>query len=257
MVYLSQPEITEAKATKRFVEWQHNGSKAYVVHMTCQGALKCVTETKSAENVLVETCPQYLLLDHSLYRKEDAIKWVMSPPLREAKDRKSLWEGIKNGVVNVVGTDHCPFLLKDKEKGIEDFTKIPNGAPGIEHRMELLYSEGVLKGRISLKRYVEVTSTNAARIFGLYPQKGDIKVGSDADIVIFNPSEKHTISVKTHHHHCDYSAYEGWEVTGKVNTVLLRGQVAIEDVSLKVKKGEGRFLKRTVSNFVRKNDRLS
>lgn len=252
--YLSQPEITEATATKRFVDMAvQSGVKAYVVHMTCEGALKSVTETKSAENVLVETCPQYLLLDHSLYKKEDAIKWVMSPPLRQEKDRKILWDGIKNGVVKVVGTDHCPFMLKDKEKGIDDFTKIPNGAPGIEHRIELLFSEGVLKDRISLNRFVEVTSTNAARIFGLYPQKGDIKVGSDADIIIFDPNEKHIISAKTHHHHCDYSAYEGWEVTGRTESVFLRGKLAVENGQCYIIRGEGQHLKRSIPEMPNRN----
>jgi dihydropyrimidinase len=138
-------------------------------------------------------------------------------------------------------------MWKDKLKGKDDFTKIPNGAPGLEHRLELLYSEGVKKERICLNKLVEITSTNVAKIFGLFPKKGTIAVGSDADIVIFDPEEKHTISAGTHHHRCDYSAYEGWQVTGKTKAVLLRGEVAIENNEVKIEKGYGRFLKRGIS----------
>ncbi|MBC8488405.1 MAG: dihydropyrimidinase [Bacteroidetes bacterium] len=247
--YLSQPEITEAEATGRFVDLAYlSGVNSYVVHMTCEGALNKVREaTVRNQKVLVETCPQYLLLDASLYKNGfEAAKWVMSPPLREKKDRETLWAGIKQGLIQSVGTDHCPFMWNDKLKGENDFTKIPNGAPGIEHRIELLYSEGVKKDRICLNKLIEVTSTNVAKIFGLFPQKGTIAVGSDADIVIFDPEEKHTISADTHHHRCDYSAYEGLEVTGKTKTVFLRGEVAIDNDEVKVGKGYGKFIKRGV-----------
>jgi len=247
--YLSQPEITETEATGRFVDLAYlSGVNSYVVHMTCEGALNKVREaTERNQKVLVETCPQYLLLDASLYKKGfEAAKWVMSPPLREKKDHETLWAGIKQGLIQAVGTDHCPFMWKDKLKGKDDFTKIPNGAPGLEHRMELLFSEGVKKDRISVNKLVEVTSTNISKIFGLFPQKGTIAVGSDADLVIFDPDEKHTISVDSHHHRCDYSAYEGWEVTGKTKTVLLRGEIAINDNKVKIPKGFGKFIKRGV-----------
>ena len=168
----------------------------------------------------------------------------MSPPLREPKDQEALWAGINQGLVQVVATDHCPFKWKQKLMGKNDFSKIPNGHPAIENRVELLYSEGVHTGKISLNKFVEVTSTNAAKIFGMYPKKGCIAVGSDADIVIFDPKEKHKISAKTHHMNVDYSGYEGWKVTGKVKTVLLRGKVAIDDGKVKVKKGYGEFVKR-------------
>jgi len=245
--YLSQPEITETEASGRFADLAFlSGVNAYIVHTTCEGALNKVREaTFRNQKVLVETCPQYLLLDASLYEKDfEAAKWVMSPPLRKEKDREALWAGINQGLVQTVGTDHCPFMWNEKLRGEHDFTKIPNGAPGIEHRLELLFSEGVLKNRITLNKFVEITSANVAKIFGLFPQKGTIAVGSDADIVIFDPAVKHTISAKTHHHHCDYSAYEGWEVTGKAKTVLLRGRVAIEDNKVKIEKGYGRFFKR-------------
>jgi dihydropyrimidinase len=247
--YLSQPEITETEATGRFIDLAHlSGVNSYVVHMTCEGALNKVREaTARNQKVLVETCPQYLLLDAELYKKDfEAAKWVMSPPLREKKDQETLWAGLKQGLIQAVGTDHCPFMWNDKLKGKDDFTLIPNGAPGLEHRIELLYSEGVKKDRINLNKLVEVTSTNIAKIFGLFPQKGTIEVDSDADLVIFGPNEKHTISVDTHHHRCDYSAYEGWELTGKTKTVILRGEVAIEDNHVKIEKGYGRFMKRSI-----------
>jgi len=202
--------------------------------------------------VFVETCPQYLLLDASLYESDgfEAAKWVMSPPLRQQKDRDTLWAGLNQGLVNLVSTDHCTFFMKQKRMGEKDFSKIPNGAPGIEHRLELLFSEGVRKGRISLNKFVELTSTNAAKIYGMFPKKGTIAVGADADIVVFDPDEKHVISAETHHHNCDYSGYEGWEVTGKCKTVFVRGKVAIDNNEIKISKGFGQFLKRGTASKV-------
>ena len=246
--YLSQPEITEAEASGRFIDMaDYTDVTALIVHLTCEGALNKVREaTKRNQKVFVETCIQYLLLDASLYEQEgfEGAKWVMSPPLRQKKDQETLWAGLNQGLVNLVSTDHCAFFMKQKRMGENDFSKIPNGAPGIEHRIELLYSEGVRKGRISLNKFVEVTSTNAAKIYGMFPQKGTIAVGTDADIVIFDPDEKHTISAETHHHNCDYSGYEGWDVTGKCKTVLVRGRIAIENDEIKLEKGYGKFIKR-------------
>lgn len=245
--YLSQPEVTEAEASERFVDMlNYTGCPGYIVHLTCEGALNAVRNaTKRNQHLFVETCIQYLLLDASLYEKNfEGAKWVMSPPLREKKDQQTLWAGINQGLVNVVATDHCPFMWKQKLMGKDDFSKIPNGHPAIENRMELLYSEGVAKGKISLNKYVEVACANPAKIFGMYPRKGTIAPGSDGDIVIFNPEEKHTLSAKTHHMNVDYSGYEGWEVTGKVKTVLLRGKVGIENNECKVEKGYGKFIKR-------------
>ncbi len=245
--YLSQPEITESEASGRFADMAHyTGVPAYIVHMTCEGALNQIRNAaRRNQKVFVETCTQYLLLDASLYEQNfEGAKWVMSPPLREKKDQASLWAGINQGSVQVVATDHCPFKWDQKLMGKDNFSKIPNGHPGIEHRMELFFSEGVNKGKISLNKYVEVTSTNAAKIFGMFPKKGCIAVGSDADIIIFDPNEEHTLSAKTHHMNVDYSAYEGWKVKGKVTTVLMRGTVAIENNSLKIKPGFGKFVKR-------------
>ncbi|SNC77722.1 dihydropyrimidinase [Hymenobacter gelipurpurascens] len=250
--YLSQPEVTEAEASGRFTDIaNYTGVNAYIVHLTCEGALNQVREaTRRNQRVFVETCIQYLLLDASLYQEEfEGAKWVMSPPLREKKDQETLWAGINQGLVQVVGTDHCPFMWEQKQLGRHDFSKIPNGHPAIEHRMELLFSEGVSKGRISLQKFVEVTATNAAKIFGMFPRKGTISIGADADLVILDPNRKHSISADTHHMNVDYSAYEGWELTGKIETVLLRGQVAVHDGQALVGKGYGQFIKRGVTVF--------
>ncbi len=249
--YLSQPEITEAEASARFCDMlYYTGCPGYIVHMTCEGALNAVRKaTQRNQKVFIETCSQYLMIDASLYEREDGAKWVMSPPLREKKDQEALWAGINQGLVQVVGTDHCPFTLEQKAMGKNDFSKIPNGHPAIEHRMEFMYSEGVKKGKITLSKFVEITSTNAAKIFGMYPHKGTIAIGADADLVIFNPDKKHTISAKTHHMRCDYSAYEGWEVTGKTETVLLRGKIAIENDECKLQPGYGKFIKRNKTSL--------
>jgi dihydropyrimidinase len=246
--YLSQPEVTEAEASGRFTDMLfYTGCPGYIVHMTCEGALNAVRRaTQRNQKVFVETCTQYLMLDASLYEKDfEGAKWVMSPPLREKKDQEALWSGINQGLIQVVGTDHCPFMWEQKQMGKNDFSKIPNGHPGIEHRMELLFSEGFHKGKISLTKYVEVTSTNAAKIFGMYPRKGTIAIGSDADLVVFDPNKEHEISVKTHHMNCDYSAYEGKKVKGKTETVILRGQIAIENEECKLKAGYGEFIRRS------------
>ena len=245
--YLSQPEVTEAEAAERFTDMaNYTGCPGYIVHLTCEGALNAVRQaTRRNQHMLVETCIQYLLLDASLYEKDfDGAKWVMSPPLREKKDQETLWAGINQGLVNVVATDHCPFKWEQKRMGEKDFSKIPNGHPAIEHRMELLFSEGVNKGRISLNKYVELACTNPAKIFGMFPQKGTIGIGSDADVVIFDPEEKHTITAASHHMNVDYSAYEGWQLTGKVKTVVLRGTVAIDNGACTIGKGFGKFIKR-------------
>ncbi len=245
--YLSQPEVTEAEASSRFADMaDYTDCPGYIVHMTCEGALNAVRNaTRRNQKVFAETCIQYLILDASLYERDfEGAKWVMSPPLREKKDQLALWAGINQGLVQVVATDHCPFMWEQKLMGKGDFSKIPNGHPAVENRMELLYSEGVHRGKITLNKYVEVACTNPAKLFGMFPRKGTIAVGSDADIVIFDPEEQHTLSAKTHHMNVDYSGYEGWEVTGKVKTVLLRGTVAIDKDKCLVDKGYGQFIKR-------------
>ncbi len=248
--YLSQPEITESEASARFTDMlYYTGCTGYIVHLTCQGALNAVREAnKRNQHVNVETCIQYLLLDASVYEQDfEGAKWVMSPPLRQPKDQAALWAGIEQGLVNVVATDHCPFTWAQKQMGKDDFSKIPNGHPAIEHRVELLFSEGVQKGRITLPKFVELISTNAAKLFGMYPRKGTIAIGADADVVVLNPATKHVLSAKTHHMRTDYSAYEGREVQGKVETVVLRGKVAIEQEKCLLKAGYGQFIKRSTS----------
>ncbi|MGF1669193.1 MAG: dihydropyrimidinase, partial [Balneolaceae bacterium] len=251
--YLSQPEVTEAEASARFTDMLHyTGCTGYIVHMTCEGAMNAVRRAALRnQRVFVETCPQYLLVDASVYEDGfEGAKWVMSPPIREKKDQEALWAGLQQGLVNVVGTDHCPFTWEQKKMGIDDFSKIPNGHPAIEHRMELMFSEGVKKGKISLNKYVEITATNPAKIFGMYPQKGTIAIGADADLTILDPEKEHTISKDTHHMNADYSSYEGWKVTGKTETVLLRGQIAIENGECHLKPGNGKFIKRGKTSYI-------
>ncbi len=249
---LSRPEIVEAEATGRAIDIAYAGDHPlYVVHMTCEGALNRVREaTKRNQRVLVETCVQYLLLDDSVYDRPgfEGSKWVMSPPIRKKKDQEALWNGLHQGLVHTVATDHCPFCMDQKKAGEKDFSKIPNGAPGIENRMELMFSEGVVKNRMTLNRFVEVNCTAPAKIFGLYPRKGTIAVGGDADLVIFDPKKQHKLSAETHHMRCDYSSYEGWQVTGKVRQVFLRGTLAIEDGKALVGKGFGKYLPRKKFN---------
>ena len=244
----SRPPLAEAEASGRVIDlaWQGN-HPLYIVHMTCEAALARVrAATLRNQKVHVETCVQYLLLDKSLYYKDgfEGSKWVMSPPLREKSDQEALWAGINQGLVHTVATDHCPFCMDQKKMGEKAFNKIPNGAPGVEDRMALMFSEGVLKGKISLNKYVEVNSTAPAKIFGMFPKKGTIAIGSDADIVVFDPKAQHTISAKTHHMKCDYSAYEGWKLTGKPRQTVLRGKVVIDEGKENFSKGYGKYIHR-------------
>lgn len=248
---LTRPAIMEGEAVHRCIAIaQVAGAVLYVVHMSCAAALEPLrTARDRGQLVFGETCPQYLLLDHSLYEKPgfEGAKWVMTPPLRSKHDQAELWKALRMGDIQTVGTDHCPFMMCDKERGLDSFTKIPNGAPGIENRMALLFHAGVRSGALSLNRFVQLTSTNAAKIFGLFPQKGTIAVGSDADVVIFDPEREETISAanpRTHRMRVDYSAYEGMRVQGYPETVLLRGRVIVRNGEFVGKPGYGRFLKR-------------
>lgn len=248
---LTRPTRMEAEGVYRSIAIAEvAGVPLYIVHLSSHDALEEVKRGRArGVDVVAETCPQYLLLDRSWYEREnfEGAKWVMTPALREKWNQDSLWQGLKFRDLETIGTDHCPFCFKEqKELGRESFTKIPNGAPGVENRMSVIYDAGVVKGRISLNRFVELTSTAAAKAFGLFPKKGTIAVGSDADIVVFDPEMKRTISVKderTHHMNVDYSAYEGHEVQGWTETVLSRGRVIVDNGSLKTK-GGGKFIKR-------------
>ena len=222
----------------------------YIVHLSCYDALVEVQRARErGVYAFAETCPQYLFLDDSYYGNDfDGAKYVMTPALRHRDNQEKLWKGLQLGDLQSISTDHCPFCLKEqKELGKDDFSKIPNGAPGVENRMSLVFNGGVKQGRISLNKFVELTSTAAAKMFGLFPKKGTIAIGSDADVVVFDPERKETISVNnpcTHHMNVDYSAYEGFEVTGFTETVISRGKVIVENDKYLGKKGDGRFLKR-------------
>jgi dihydropyrimidinase len=247
---LTRPTKAEAEGVHRAIAIaEMANSPVYIVHLSCYDALK---EVQAARDLglpaFAETCPQYLLLDHSLYEKPDfeGAKYVMTPPLRDRENQELLWRGLRGNDLQVISTDHCPFCFKEqKELGRDDFSKIPNGGPGVENRMSLIYHHGVTQGRISLNRFVELTSTAAAKIFGLFPRKGTIAVGSDADIVIFDPNREQTISAATHHMRVDYSAYEGWKVKGVTEIVLSRGKVIVENGEWKGKIGAGGFIKRS------------
>jgi dihydropyrimidinase len=251
---LTRPPQMEAEAVHRAIAIAEVANvPVYIVHLSCAAALEPVVAARD-RGVLVfaETCPQYLFLDDSYYDLPgfEAAKYVMTPVLREKWNQEVLWKGFKSGDLQTTGTDHCPFFFAgQKTLGKDDFTRIPNGAPGVENRMSLIYSGGVAEGRISLNRFVEITSTAAAKIFGLFPQKGAIAVGSNADLVIFHPHRKETISVNnlvTHHMNVDYNAYEGFEVQGIAETVISRGKVIVRDCEYVGKKGDGKYLKRDI-----------
>ena len=249
---LTRPTRMEAEGVHRAIaiaEVAH--VPVYIVHLSSSDALEQVMLARNrGVHAFAETCPQYLFLDHSYYEQEgfEGAKYVMTPALREKWNQDELWKGIKFGNLQSISTDHCPFCFKDQKiLGIDDFSKIPNGGPGVENRMSLVFNGGVNSGRISLNKFVELTSTAAAKTFGLFPKKGTIAIDSDADIVIFDPQRKETISVNnacTHHMNVDYNAYEGFEVTGFTETVLSRGKVIIKDCEYVGKKGDGQFLKR-------------
>ena len=245
---LTRPTIAEAEGVHRAIAIAEMAeSPVYIVHLSCTDALNQVRQARDRGiPAFAETCPQYLF--HSIDDYGDGwegAKYVMTPPLREKHNHAELWKGLKMDDLQVISTDHCPFCMKEqKELGIGDFSKIPNGAPGVENRFNLIYNGGVVENRISLNRFVELTSTAAAKMFGLFPKKGTIAVGSDADIVIFDPEKEHSFGVEAEHMNVDYSSYEGWKVKGKVETVLSRGRVVIENGEHTGKAGDGQFLKR-------------
>jgi dihydropyrimidinase len=245
---LTRPTLAEAEGVHRAIRISEMAeSPVYIVHLSCADALNQVREARDRGlPAFAETCPQYLFLSIEDYGEGfEGAKYVMTPPLREKSNQDELWKGLRTDDLQVISTDHCPFCMKEqKELGRDDFSKIPNGAPGVEHRMSLIYDGGVVRNRISLNRFVELTSTAAAKMFGLFPRKGTIAVGSDADIVVFDPERTQIISAATHHMNVDYSAYEGREVQGVVETVLSRGRVVIESGEFKGKAGDGQFLKR-------------
>ena len=244
---LTRPTVAEAEGVHRAIAIAEMAeSPVYIVHLSCADALNQVRQARDRGiPAFAETCPQYLFLSIDDYGDGwDGARYVMTPPLREKSNQTELWKGLKMDDLQVISTDHCPFCMKEqKELGKDDFTKIPNGAPGVEHRVPLIYT-GVVENRISLNRFVELTSTAAAKMFGLFPKKGTIAVGSDADIVIFDQNKEQVISAKAHHMNVDYSAYEGRTIKGVVETVLSRGVVVIDRGDFKGKVGNGQFLRR-------------
>lgn len=248
----TRPAAAEREATGRAIALaEMAGASVYIVHLSCAGALEAVREARHRGlPVFAETCPQYLFLSDAEYARDgfDAAKFVMSPPLRTPSDQEALWQGLVRDDLQVVATDHCPFCMDDppqKQAGRDDFSKIPNGAPGIETRLMLLW-EGVRQGRLTPHRFVEVTATNPARLFGLWPRKGTIAVGSDADLVLWDPEREVTLSAATLHMRVDYSPYEGRVVRGAPAVVLSRGDVIVDHGVFEGIPGRGEFLKRGV-----------
>jgi dihydropyrimidinase len=247
---LTRPARAEGEATHRAIALAEiAGVPIYIVHLSAAEALEMVTEARDRGlPAYAETCPQYLFLSYDNYEEPgfEGAKYVMSPPLRPKEAQDRLWRGLAFNDLQAISTDHCPFCMKEQKViGHDDFSKIPNGAPGIETRMSLVYDGGVRGGRISLNRFVELTSTSPAKIFGLFPRKGTIAPGSDADIVIFNPNRTQILSARTLHMKVDYNPYEGRTVTGVTETVLSRGRMIIEDGRFVGRAGAGGFLKRS------------
>ena len=246
---LTRPVTAEAEAVHRAIALaEMAGAPVYIVHLSSEAALNQVREARDRGlPAFAETCPQYLLLSIEEMNRPnfEAAKYVFTPPLREKHNLPKLWEGLKHDHLQVVSTDHCPFCFEDqKALGKDDFTKIPNGGPGVENRLQLIHHYGVNAGKISLNRFVELVATSPARIFGMYPKKGTIAPGSDADIVIWDPEADFTISAQTHHMRVDYSLFEGFQVKGNVRQVLSRGEVVIDGGKFSGKPGRGQYLKR-------------
>jgi dihydropyrimidinase len=252
--YWSRPPRVEAEGVHHLLSFAElTGAHTYIVHTSCEEALNEALAGKARGlNVWVETLIQYLVLDKSYAELPnfEGAKYVMSPPLRDKKNQEVFWNALRQGFVATVATDHAPFDFKgQKEMGRNDFTKIPNGIPSLEDRVNLLYTYGVTTGRLDLHTFVDCASTQAAKIFGLFPRKGTIAVGSDADLVVYDPNYRGTISAKTHSINLDYSAFEGWEIKGRPSVVTVRGEVAVRDGQFVGRIGHGQFLKREPTHF--------
>ena len=253
---VSRPSAVEGEATERALTMARlHDAAAYIVHMTCRESVRALERAKIAgQRCYGETCPQYLLLDDKVFNAPDfgGSTYVMSPPIRPRNlgHHEALWSGLANGMLDSVGTDHCPFTHEQKKMGVKDFTKIPNGAAGIEDRLAILYTHGVVGGRFSLEKLVDLGATAPARIFGL-TKKGTVAVGMDADLVIFDPNARSVRSAKTHFSKADRSIFEGFDVRGKVERTIVGGRVAFENGKLMAEKGSGRFIARKPTHFAR------
>ena len=249
----SRPESVEAEGTGRFATFLENtGAAGYVVHLSCEKALQSALAAKSrGVRIHVESVLPHFLLDKTFAERPgvEGMKHVMSPPLRAKKNQAVLWNGVATGVIDTVGTDHCPFDTAQKLLGKDSFANIPNGIPGIEDRVNLLYTFGVKRGRLDMDRFVDAASTRAAKLFGLFPRKGTIAVGSDADLVVYDPEYRGMISAKSQHVNNDYNAFEGMQIEGRPSVVTVRGKVQVRDGRFIGERGRGRFLKREASHF--------
>ncbi len=250
----SRPSQCEGEAINRMaVLTSVTDCPLYIVHLSCKEGLEHIKKAKdNGQKIYAETCPQYLLLNKRCYNlpENGGLKYILSPPLREVNHQEILWEGIREGYIQTIATDHCSFNFKEqKMMGKDDFRKCPNGIPGVETRVPLMFSEGVSKGRISINKFVEVVSTNPAKLFGIYPQKGCIAVGSDADLVVIDPEIKKIITKAGLHENVDYTAFEGMEATGYPVMTISRGEIIVENNRFIGKKGRGKFLKRKPFSF--------
>ncbi len=244
----SRPASLEGEATGRLITLAElAGAPVYIAHLSAAQALAAVHAARDrGQRVYAETCPQYLFLDEGLLSGQDGARYVCSPPLRTAAAQQALWQGLQRGDLDVVATDHCPFTAAQKARGAGDFTLIPNGLHGVEERLVLLY-QGVVAGRISLARWVELSATGPARLFGLYPRKGAVLPGADADLVVFDPTAEQVLSAVAHHSATDYSVYEGMAVRGRAELVMQRGEVLVDADGFHGTLGAGRFLRRSTA----------
>lgn len=246
---LSRPPIAEGEATNRVIALAEvTGVPLYLVHLSCRDALTAVIEAqKRGQQVYAESLCGHLLLDESVYFEQDpeiAARYVMSPPYRSQEHRDALWDGLASGAIRTTASDNCTFTQAQRNRGLDDFTRIPNGSPGIEDRMRIIWDQGVRTGKLTPEQFVAVTSTNAARIFNIYPRKGAISPGSDADIVLWSPSRQHTVSAETHKHAIDYSVFEGITFTGSPEVTILNGEPVFDNSAVTAKAGQGQYVPR-------------
>ncbi len=244
----SRPEAVEAEGTNRFATFlEMTKAQGYVVHLSCQPALEAAVRAKQrGVRLSIESVVPHFLLDKRLAEQTgvEGMKYIMSPPLRDRRNQASLWTGLETDIIDTVGTDHCPFDLEQKKLGASAFTQIPNGIPGIEERVNLMYTHGVRTGRLNIHRFVDALSTRAAKLFGLFPRKGTIAPGSDADLVIFDPEYRGVISAKAQHTNNNYNGFEGFSIEGRPSIVTVRGKVQVRDGEFVGQHGRGRFLVR-------------
>jgi dihydropyrimidinase len=245
-----KPNFIEAEAVERSIFWaKQTGARLYFFHITTREGLEIIRDAKKKGlPIVAETCPQYLLLNQSVYSiPNNGHRFICSPPIRSIEDNLALWQGVQDGTISVIGTDHCAFTIEQKDIGIDNFINVPNGLPGIETRLSLIWSEGVMKNRITPVQFSKILSYNPSQIFGLFPQKGCIAIGSDADLVLFDPSYNWNLTCAKTNMGVDWSPYEGWKMQGKVMHTIVRGELVVEDGEFIGCTGRGSFLKRKIN----------